>query len=757
MFYDPDHIQIPAGQRPERLLIRFVKTLMRAFDDMTADGYIFRTDLRLRPDPRSNAIAVSTRTAERYYESFGQNWERSAMIKARFVGGDEAAAHAFIDNTLRPFVWRRTLDYAAIADIHSIKRQINQSKRIDDMQLPGHNIKLGLGGIREIELFVSVQQLILGGRHKELRTPRTVDALQKLVAGGFVDPAHGERLTEHYARLRLLEHRVQMHRDEQTHIWPTDRDKREDLGLLCGASEIKAFEADQVKIFREVHEIYGELFAEEDDLASEYGNLVFTGVEAEPDTLATLSALGYTRGPEVWTLMADWLGGRIRATRTPRARELLTRLAPRIITACAETGAADTAFFSFADFITRLNAGVSLLSLLVNRDDVLTALIKILALSPKQAEVLAKFPGQIEGMLHPDFGSDAYFSLIDYRNVIEEPFDLELAMNALRRAVHEDQLSLTAMVLNRARPDKASAAFSEIAEKAVDTACEIARRDTEARLGPMPGEYAVIGMGKLGGRELSLSSDLDLVIVYSDPGAQDWFNRFSRRLISVLSSVTHEGVLYEIDMALRPSGRAGPLSVPLDAFVKYYESDAWTWEFLALTKARIVNASSPEFATKVRTDIREILAAAPGADTLKSDVKDMLERLARDKPARHDWDIKRVAGGLRTLEFIAQTLALETQPQDWPTASREMIALAPLQGLDASDTKAMVQALDLYTTMTQMLAIVGFKANDLAQAPKMIRSLLADGTGHQQFEDLQSAYMAAQADVQAISQKLFTP
>ena len=347
VFYDPDHIKLPDPGKAERILVRFVKKLMRGFDDITEDGYVFRTDLRLRPDPRANAVAVSTFTAERYYETLGQNWERAAMIKARYCGGDKACAQDFIDNVLRPFIWRRSLDYAAIADIHSIKRQIQGDAVVADLQAAGHDIKLGIGGIREIEFYAQVQQLILGGRNKNLRTSRTVDVLRLFGAGGYADPKIIAAMTNDYADLRNLEHRVQMHGDEQTHIWPNDKTHREQLACLSGYDGLASLENDMTAIFTRVHETYTKLFPGEEDLSTAKGSLVFTGVEAEQPTLSTLEAYGFLRGPMVWKCMANWLGGRIRATRSERARELLTRLAPRIIEACGTTDAPDDTFFNF--------------------------------------------------------------------------------------------------------------------------------------------------------------------------------------------------------------------------------------------------------------------------------------------------------------------------------------------------------------------------------------------------------------------------
>lgn len=443
VFYDPDILSFPASMRAgreERTLIKFVNRLMRGFDRVTDAGYVFRTDLRLRPDPRSTSVIVSTRAAERYYETLGQNWERAAMIKARVCGGDFVVGNEFIQSVLSPFIWRKNLDYAAIADIHSIKRQMQAQMK--DVAVPGHHIKLGVGGIREIEFFAQTQQLILGGRRKELRALRTIDALSALAELGFAKPDMAAQLTEDYASLRAWEHRAQMRHDEQTHIWPQSDEERADFAALCGSSQA-ALEDKAATVFKRVHAAYTDLFPGEEDLSLRHGSLVFTGVEPEEQTLATLKAYGFERGPEIWKHMADWLGGRIAATRTARARALLTRLAPRIIEICGETGAPDTAFFNFAAFITGVSSGITLLSMLSGQPKVLKMVIELLAVSPLLARALAARPAMIDALILTAPAANDPPKKPD----ISHELDFEDAMNFVRRSVREDQFLLVARLL----------------------------------------------------------------------------------------------------------------------------------------------------------------------------------------------------------------------------------------------------------------------------------------------------------------------
>lgn len=760
VFYDPERVKLPNPARAERTLIRFVQKLMRGFDDVTEHGYVFRTDLRLRPDPRATTVAVSTRTAERYYESLGQNWERAAMIKARVVGGDKQAASEFIQDVLTPFIWRRSLDFHAIDDVHSIKRQIQGGAKPEDIIAAGHDVKLGVGGIREIEFFVQVQQLILGGRNPHLRSSRTIEGLQALADGGFADPDNARILQEKYAELRSAEHRVQMYADAQSHTWPTDKIRRQQLAALSGSDNAEKFEAKLKQTFLQVHSIYRDLFAGEEDLSTEKGSLVFTGVEPEAITLKTFEAFGFERGAEIWQIMADWLGGRMPATRTERARELLTRLAPRIIEACGATGTADTAFFSFAEFATKLNAGVTLFSLFLTKPTALTSLIHMLAMAPRLGQQLAARPNLIDALTNPNFfdtkmtiKSECYIALIP------PDADFEMAMNIVRRAVHEDHFMFTARFLRGANTAQAGEILSDIAQAAIAALLPQAKKEIERIYGPVIGDFAVLGLGKLGGRELSLKSDLDIMLIYEDAqedtnshSGRDIFNKLTRRIITALSSVTAEGSLYEVDMALRPSGRAGPLAVSVSAFEKYYRYDAqvalptgaWTWEFMALSRGRVVATFSMKFKEKLEKITAEILQAKNYGGNLAKDVLDMHQRLKDEKSGFGIWDIKNTVGGLRDIEFIAQFLMLKYKPVECPCGTLKMLALARNEKwLESGDADTLLDAAELFHTLQQTLAITVSGNFDPKTAPISVKNLLASTTKMKTFEALEKAYIEA--------------
>jgi len=659
VFYDSQKIIVPNPARAERTLIKLIQMLVKGLEGITEDGYIFRTDLRLRPDPRSNAIAVSTSTAERYYETLGQNWERAAMIKARVCAGDREAGEDFKASVLAPFIWRRNLDYAAIEDILAIKRQIHAKIGQGEIEIAGHHLKLGTGGIREIEFYAQVQQLILGGRHDALRSMRTVDALAALSAAGFTKTADTSRLCGHYGVLRDLEHVSQMIDDEQTHLVPTDIDKRKAFAALAGFGSTKEMEVSLRAIITDVHKIYTNLFPDAAPLSSEQGNLVFTGVEPDPATLSVLQKLRFKEAGYVWQEMATWLGGRIKATRAERSRELLTAIAPRIIEYCAESPHPDAAFVSFGRFIESLKSGVSVLSMFNQRPEHLRLVISLLAKSPFIADAVAAKPEILDALSVPDFLDIPENQGVLGSAEIGRAEDLEDAMNAARRWVREERFRISAALLSgRITAQAASRFFSALAENSIKELLPFAVRDVERRSGPIEGSIAILGMGKLATKDLNATSDLDIMVLYDpDPNesnAQQIYARITQRLISALSAVTEEGGMFEVDMALRPSGRAGPVAVTKESFLRYYKEKAWTWEFMALSRSRILTTYPGNNRTKY-ADARALAISAERQDLdISEDISSMLTRLRKEKLPKHDFDLKNVEGGIRDIEFLAQ-------------------------------------------------------------------------------------------------------
>ena len=575
LFWEPEALEgaLADGVEPQKFADRAAHALAVLMQERTGDGYVFRVDLRLRPDPSSTPPVVAAPMALAYYESVGQNWERAAFIKARPVIGDLAAGAGFV-TALRPFIWRRSLDYPAILDIQSIKRQIHVHKTGEGMEAAGANLKLGRGGIREIEFFAQTQQLILGGRDPGLRSPRTVDALAALRDAGHVTPETCADLTAAYATLRGLEHRVQMLDDEQTHILPAEPARRAAVAALAGEGDLAAFDHGVETLLVGVNRTYGELFEGEEALSSPYGSLVFTGVENDPETLATLERMGFAEPSGVADTIRSWHHGRIPATRSARGRELFTRLAPRLLTALADTGAADAAFRRFAVFFAGLNSGVQVQALFLAQPKLFDLVVGVMAFAPRLARTLGRYPAALDSVLDARFHTQLGVNTGLFEQMAEEAAaapDFEGAMNAVRR-LHRDQMFRIGIqtLTGRIGPEPAGRAYTALADAVMDALAPAAMAEAVRQGGALPGgAVAVVALGKAGSGEMTAGSDLDLMTVYDAPpevvsGSKGWaagvfYSRFTQRLIAALSAHTAEGGLYEVDMRLRPGAAKGPV------------------------------------------------------------------------------------------------------------------------------------------------------------------------------------------------------
>ncbi len=742
-FYDPDAVRLNADKGLERQMIRLVQRCSRIIDTLNGEGYVFRVDLRLRPDPRSNSVAISTQMAERYYEVLGQNWERAAMIKARVCAGDTRAGHDFIRSVLTPYIWRKNLDFAAIADISAMARQIQSTGDRAKIKSAGHNVKLGRGGIRYIEFFTQTQQLIHGGRRIELRTPRTDDALTALAASGVVKTEVKQHMLSDYTFLRDVEHRIQMMEDAQDHILPADERIRDSIGWMMGFENLSKFDEAVRATLTRVHTIYDALYSNDESLALEEGSLMFTGVEPEPDTLETLNQLGFARSKDVWYEISNWLGGRIAATRTTRARELLTKLAPQILVACGNSGQADEAFYRFSDFLSGLSAGVTVLSLFSAKPETLAMMINLLALAPKLAETLAERPESLYVLIEP-MRAKAGGAQLDFD-------DPETAMNHVRAEAGETQFETGARLLTHAiTAADAASTYTGQADRAVQIMLPQAFKNAAKTISPpVELDYAVIALGKMGSMEMSQLSDLDLMVLYraNDPSSDGhrFAARMTKRLIRYLTAVTEDGPLYDVDMALRPSGGAGPITVSQMAFDRYYADQAWTWEYMALTRARVVAASSPEYAVFLSNRISEVLRTAGTEDKIKADVLDMRKRLWSEKPPRSDWDIKRVRGGRIDLEFIVQGLSLISASKGVAVVGNIRGAIGALKdsgSLTNTEHAALLGGYDFLENLRQVFAVCLNDVFDPDEATDRLKEVLCKMLNKQSFNGLTETYHA---------------
>ena len=760
VFHEPSALPVAEGVDPDALAVRLTRALASLLQERTADGYVFRVDLRLRPDPSATPVAMPVEAALLYYETAGQNWERAAMIKARPCAGDLARAQAFLAE-LRPFVWRRNLDYAAIADIGSIKRQIHVHKVDERLAAPGHNLKLGAGGIREIEFYVQTQQLIHGGRDPALRSRRTLDALEALRAAGHVSAAAARDLAEAYERLRGWEHRVQMIADEQTHVLPEADDPRRAVAALSGCA-LARFDAEVSRTLETVNARYAELFAEDEDLSSPIGSLVFTGVEDDPETLETLAGMGFSNPAKVSEQIRGWHTGRIPATRTPRGRELFTRLAPRLLEAAQAAGAPDPAFNRFADFFGRLTAGVQVMSLFLAKPELLQLLVRVMAYAPELASALARQPAALDALLDGRFFTplDPAEAAATLQAAVGRAQSFEAAMDAARMARRDGAFRIGVQVMSgSADAREAGRSFAALADACLHALGPAALRETARLGGDFPGEVAVVALGRAGSREMTARSDLDLMTLYAaEPGAasagKDWssetfYARFTQRLTTALSAQTAQGGLYTVDLRLRPSGRGGPVAVSLAAFGAYYAGEAETWEALALTRARVGWASSPGVFTEATRAILDALRRPRDAAHAARDVREMRALMLRERPPGGPWDLKLTPGGLVDIEFAVQALQIAHAAHGGPLrtstdAALEEMATAGLA--DAGVLETLRRAFRLQSSLNQLLKLALPEGADPAHEPEGFRTLLAKAGGCTDFRALKGTLARTQGD-----------
>jgi glutamate-ammonia-ligase adenylyltransferase len=670
ILYDEHALEYKGRQSLQHFYNHLAQDLTTILQERTRDGYVFRTDLRLRPDPRSTPLAVKLSSAITYYETLGQNWERAAMIKARASFADPEAEAVFA-KAMQSYIWRRHLDFEAINDIHSIKRQIN-ARVGEQLEARGHNVKLGRGGIREIEFYIQTQQLIWGGRDAELRLSSSDAALKALFEAGHINSSEFTQLRDAYWFLRRVEHYIQMLHDQQTHTVPEDDEQFNQLSSFLGYRTCDAFGADLLGHCRRVHDIYAASMQSAPPL-SHGGNLVFTGVEADPDTLRTLLRMGFSKPQAVSDTIQSWHRGRRRATRSLKARQLLTELTPALLTSFSETANPDDAFKRFDEFISKVPVGTQIFSLLTARPRIMNLLAIILGSAPAVGESLARNPALLDILLDRDqplLNAEALNA--ELATMLDEAQDTEEALGYLRHFKQEKSFHAGVKLLaGDIDIDDCGRYLSQLADAIIAQTYAVCISSLEAKYGHIEqADFAVLGLGKLGTNELTFGSDLDVILLYNAPEdatsaggtkaieSSAYFQRLASRLTHAFTSLSPEGRLYELDMRLRPGGNSGPLATHIDRLSDYFQQDGWAVEALGLTRARVVFATSSPFSQHVTQTCISIVERGYHAQNLADSICHLRARISEAYPTNDPWNIKYARGGLMDISFIAQYLRL---------------------------------------------------------------------------------------------------
>jgi len=769
VLFDPGAASIPREAEPAPLFVRVTKALARILQERTSDGYVLRVDLRLRPDPASTPVAISTASAYAYYETLGQNWERAALIKARPAAGDLRLGQKFLAD-LSPFVWRKYFDYAAIADIHAMKRQIHAVRGHEKVVVPGHDVKLGRGGIREIEFFVQTQQLIFGGRRPRMRGSRTLDMLRQLAADKWVTAEAEEELSEAYLFLRRIEHRLQMIADEQTQRLPFERAELSRFAKFCGYGRLEAFEKDLLRRLTAVERHYARLFEDAPSLSGSKGSLVFTGVTDDPETLATLRALGFKAPAAAAETIRGWHFGRRAGVRSARAREVLTELTPALLEAFAGSGDADAALAAFDEALARMPASVELLTILRSNASVRELFGDVLGSAPRLAQVIAIRPHVLDAAIDPARADDFAGLVSDEatraraESFVAQAKGFEEALDRARDFAAEEMFLIGLNLLSgRLDPDRAGRAYSALAEALVAVMLRCVEAAFATEHGRIDGgRIAVFALGKLGSREMTAASDLDLIVIYDFPadafesdgarplGPALYYTRLTQRLLAALTVPTKSGRLYDVDMRLRPSGRKGPLASQFSAFTIYQQDAAETWEHMALTRARMI-AGDAGLGKEVAATVRRTLVRERDRAKLARDVRAMREMIAAEKDDKDPYDLKLVAGGLIDIEFAAQYLSLahgRARPNILDVSTRKVVEKAGAAGLvPTGDAETLIDAHRLYSGATQFMRLAVSGPFDPATAASAVKRRIATATGHPDFETFAAALNEAREKV----------
>lgn len=661
--HDPETLPTRDGEDPTEAAVRLVRRIVTLLSERTADGYALRVDLRLRPDPDSTPSSLPVGAAEYYYQSQALAWERSAFIRARAAAGDLALGRNFLA-AIQPFIWRRSLDYSALAEIREVSHQIRDHFAEGQALGPGFDLKRGRGGIRECEFYAQVHQMIFGGRDPTLRSGATMDALTALATAGRIPEADAKLLAEAYRHHRTLEHRIQMVADQQTHAIPKLAAERAQVAGLAGAANWRAVEADLAPRLKAVARLYDRLLETGEGQRG-------PRLPQDSSSIQAWATNARIKDPQLLaTLTEAWRSGRPRSLRAPEASRAFEQVIPQLVQQVATGRTGREALLRLDQLIAALPSGVQFWRLLAAHPALLKVVARLLTTTPLLADALARRPSLLDVLLEPASPLPDIAAASAELDSLCRTLEGEQLLDRVRVWTAERRFALGVQLIDGTiSPADASRELSLMAEAAVALLARSTLADFTARHGDVPGGRLVpLALGRFGGGQLTAQSDLDLVFLFTGSyetlstgtpplTASAWFNRLAPRLVAALTVPTAAGPLYEVDTRLRPSGADGLLAVSLDSFVRYQREEAGIWEQMALTRARPI-ACTPQDATLVQAAIDSLVAAPRDADHVRREALKMRRHMARHKPQAGPFDVKLMKGGLVDIEFIVAARAL---------------------------------------------------------------------------------------------------
>ncbi len=662
---------------------RLAELITRALQEVTPAGFAFRVDLRLRPDGINGPIVNSVRNALLYYESYGQTWERTALIQARPVGGSAELGERFL-REVRPFIYRRYLDYTTVADMKAMKARVEA--QLGEKAGRG-NVKLGRGGIREIEFLVQVLQLIHGGRDERVRGSGSLPVLERLVAGGYLPADEGAELMQAYRFLRNVEHKIQIPHQRQTHTVPAEARDQETLARRLGyrgADVVGQLWADIDRHAQRVRRAFDKLFYEPEAETRRTGDAEMVrwlgALDSRQASLARLRDLGFVEPEASYDNLLLLRDGPPAARARAWRQKALYELAPALLGAILKAADPDLALRNLATFISSVGARTSFLALLRENPGTLRMLVELFGGSQFLANAFIRHPELLDTLVRADLvriHRTAEDLSTELDTLLAGVGELEEALDVLRRFRNQEFLRIGINDLQSLLdPEDVSSELTALAEACLRSAAGVAARETCRRFGytRLPGQIVALGLGKLGGAELNYNSDLDLIFVYdadesggSPLSAHECFTKFAQQLLTVLQVPTQEGIVYRIDTRLRPSGRSGPLVSSLEGFQRYHQSSAAIWERQALIKARSVMGPG-QLAQRVAAIVEAFVYRAPLTPDEAREVRRLRQRMERElaQESRERINIKTGRGGMVDVEFLTQVLQLRygvTEPR----------------------------------------------------------------------------------------------